>query len=135
MPPFLVLDKRNPRALERPGEDDERLSAQAHCRQHFQQFFDIMALDFLRPPAEGFKPPFVNAQVVFECRGLALTEPVHVHDRHQVIQLINPRQRRSLPYASLGAFAITHQHISAVIQLIEARAQRHAHTDAQTLAK
>ena len=91
MPPFLVLDKGNTCALEGPGEDDQRLIAQAHCGQHFQQFFDVMALNFLGAPAEGFKPPFVNVQVVFEGGGLTLPEPVNVHDRYEVVQLINSR--------------------------------------------
>ena len=67
--------------------------------------------------------------------GLALAQPVHVHDRHQIVQLVNARQRGRFPHRALGAFAVAHQHIGAVVQVVEPRAQRHAHADAQALAQ
>ena len=81
-----------------------------------------MAIDFFRAPIKSIETFAIRIQIVPERSGLALAQPVHIDQRNQIIQLINPCQRCRFPYAPFGAFAIAEQDISAVIELVQARA-------------
>ena len=94
-----------------------------------------MAVNLLRAPAEGLETLLVRRHVVAQRGGLALAEPVHVHNGNQVVQVVDARQRGRFPHRALGAFAVAEQDISAVVQVVEPRAQRHADADAQALAQ
>ena len=135
MPSFLVLQERDAGAFHRLGQDGQRLRAQAHRGKHFGDLLQIMAIDLLGAPAEGLKAPFVGAKVTRERRGLALAEPVDIHNRDEVVQVVDACQRGRLPDRAFRAFAIAEQHIGPVVQVVQLRAQRHAHPDRQPLAQ
>jgi hypothetical protein len=122
VPAFFVLDKRDPGAFIGLGEHHQRLVAQADRRKHFDDFINVVPVDFLCAPAEGFEPLFVNVQVVAESGGLALAEPIDVDDGHQVVQLIDSGQGSGLPHSAFGAFAVPEQDIGAVIQVVQSGA-------------
>src|SRR3954462_7507327 len=94
-----------------------------------------MPVNFFGAPSENFQAAFVHVEVMAERGFLALPEPIHVHDSYEVIQLVDARQGSSFPNCALGAFAVPHEHIRAVIQFVQTRAQRHTHTNSQTLAE
>ena len=56
-----------------------------------------------------------------ERRRLALAEPVRIHDGDQIIQFVKTRQRRGFPNRAFGDFAVAHQDVGVVIQLVEPR--------------
>src|ERR1043165_9211610 len=70
-----------------------------------------------------------------ESSRLALPKPVYIHNRNQVVKLVNASKRRGFPHAAFGAFAITEQHIRFEIALVETCAQGHSGTDAEPLSK
>ena len=53
----------------------------------------------------------------------------------EIIQLIDAGERCCFPNGAFGAFAVAEEDVGAIIQLVEPRAQGHAHTDAKALAK
>ena len=135
MPPFLVLQEGDAGAFHGLGQDDQRLRAQAHRGQHFGDFLKVMAVNFLRAPAEGLEAPLVGAKVAAQRRGLALAEPVDIHNRNEVVQVVDARQRCRFPHRAFGAFAVAEQDIGPVVQIVHLRAQRHADPHGQSLAQ
>ena len=135
VPPFLVLQERDAGPLQSLGQDDQRLRAQAHRGQHFGDFLQVVPVNFLGAPAEGLEALLVRAEVVAKRGGLALAEPVHIHNRHEVVELVDARQRSRFPHRALRAFAVAEQDISPVVQIVEPRAQRHADPHGQALAQ
>src|SRR5205809_155274 len=66
---------------------------------------------------------------------VALAWAIDVDDRDEIAEAVNPGERRRFPHAALGAFAVAHQHVSAEVEIIQARAESHAHADAEPLSK
>src|SRR6266702_3188939 len=112
-----------------------RLGAQPDRGQYFQDFLQVMPVNLLCAPAESLKALLVHVETVPECGWLALAKPVDIHHSDEIVQLINAAERSSFPDPALGALTISHQNIGAVIQLVESRAQRHAHAGAQSLSE
>ena len=133
--PSLSWRKETPAALQSLGEDDQRLVAQAHGGQHFEDLLQVVPVNLLRAPAEGLEALLVGVEVVAERGGLALAEPVHIHHGNQIVQLVSARQRSRFPHGAFRAFAVAEQDIGAVVQVVQPRAQRHADADAQALAQ
>ena len=135
VPSFLVLEERDAATLQGLGEDDQRLVPQADGGEHFEDLIEVVPVNLLRAPAKGLEALLVGVQVMAQRGGLALAEPVHVHHRNQVVQVVEARQRGRFPHRALGAFAVAEQDVGAVVQVVEPRAQRHADADAQALAQ
>ncbi len=125
-----------PWPFSRFGNDRQRLFAQPDRAQHFQDFLHVMAVDDFRAPVEGLETA-CGKRPCHSRRPSAWLWPeaVHVHNGHEIVQLIDARQRRRLPHRAFGAFAVAHQDIGAVIQVVQPRAKRHAHAHAQALAQ
>ena len=122
-------------ALFRLGDDGEGLFAQTNGAEDFEDFLHVMAVDDFRAPTEGFEAALIDIHVPAEGGGLALTQAVDVHDGGQIVQLAHASERGGFPDRAFGDFAVTHQNIGAVIEIIEAGAELHAHAHAQTLAE
>jgi hypothetical protein len=133
VPSFLILNKRNTRAFQRSGKNNQRLLSQSNSCKHFQNFFDIVALYFFGSPTKGFKTPFVDVQVMTRTGRLALAQPVDVNQSNEIIEMIVARERCSFPDGTFGALTVPEEHVSPVIQLIQSSAKRHAYAHAQTL--
>lgn len=69
-------------------------------------------------------------------RLLTLTQPVHIEDGHQVVQLVLAGKMQRLPHTALGRLAVSQQTVDAVAGLVEMlRGVGHARSTAQTLAE
>ena len=135
VPAVLVLQKGNARAFVGFGDDAERLIVQADAAEHFQNFLDVVTVNVFDPPAKRFKTFAINADVVAERRRLALAEAVGIHQGDQIVEFVNARQRCRFPDRALGDFAVAHQDVGVVIEIVQAGGQRHADADAQALAQ
>src|SRR6266481_9068908 len=78
MPALLVLNKRDAGTFECLGQNHQRLRAQTSRSQYLDDFFDVMAIDFFCSPAECFEAAFINIQIMFESRWLALAQPIDI---------------------------------------------------------
>ena len=135
MPPFLILNKGNASAFESLCENDQWLIAKADSGEDFEQFIDVMTIDFFGAPAEGFEAAFVNVEVVFESGRLALAKAVDIDNGNEIVELINPGERCGFPNGAFGAFAIAEQDVGTIVEFIEPGAKSHADADTEALAK
>ena len=135
MPPILVLRERNAGPFERLGQDHQRFVPQPDRGQHLENFIHVVAVNLLGAPPERLESFLVNIQIVAESGCLALAETVHVHDGDKIVELVDAGERRGFPDRAFGDFTIAEQHVGSVIQLVQARTQRHAHAHAQALAE
>src|SRR5262249_18439426 len=101
--------------------------------QDFENFFHVMAIDYFRSPTERVESFLIHFQLVAECGGLALAQPIDIDDGDQIVQLINARQGSGFPDAAFRALAVTQQDVSAKIQAVEARTESHADSNTQSL--
>ena len=115
--------------------DGQRLLPQPGRPEHLQNLLHVVAVNDFRAPVERLKPLAINLHVMPKRRRLALTKAIHIDDRDQIAQLIDPGEGSGLPNRTLGAFAIAHQDVGPVIEVVQSGAQRHAHPHAQTLAQ
>ena len=102
--PSLSAMNEMPCALYGLGDDGERLLAEAHGAEHFEDFLHVMAVDDFGAPVEGRETPAVNIHVMAESRRLALAQAVHVHDGDEIVELVNAGERGGFPDGTLGAF-------------------------------
>src|SRR5690349_12293290 len=116
MPAFFVLDERDTRALKGFRQDDKRLIAEANRGKDFDDFVEVVAVNFLGPPAEGLEPIFINIQIMAKGSGLTLAEPVDIHNGDEVIQMIDPGERGCFPNASFCDLAVTEQDVGSIIE-------------------
>ena len=135
MPALQVLKKGNPAALQSLGEDHQGLVAQADGGEHFEDLVEVVPVNLLSAPAESFEALLVHRKVMAQHGRLALAEAVHINHRYQIVEVVVARQCRRFPHGTLGAFAVAQQDVSAVVQIVQPRAQSHADADAQTLAQ
>ena len=135
MPAFFVLKERDAGPLEGLGEDDQGLGAQADRGEHLEDFFDIVAIDFLGAPAEGLEALLVSVEVVAKGGGSLWPRRLTSTMAIEVVQLMIAGQRSGLPHRAFRAFAIAEQNIGAVVQAIHPGAQGHADPHAQPLAE
>src|SRR4029078_11890912 len=133
MPSVFVLNEGNTCAFESLGKDHERLLSQPSGREHFENLVHVMTIDHFSAPAERLKSFLVNIHVVTKRSRLTLSEAIDVDDPDQVVELINAGKRSGFPDVAFGDFAVTHEHVSFEIELVESRAERHADADAQAL--
>ena len=78
-----------------------------------------MSVNDERLPTERFPAYAVRVHVVFEHGGLALAQPVHVDGRAKVAESFVGRHCRGFPNRSLGRFAVAHQHMNAMVPVVE----------------
>src|ERR1041385_11661 len=133
MPAFFVLYEGNAGALEGLGQDNQRLFAESNCCQHFSDFFEIMSIYFFGAPAERLKASLIGVEVMAESGFLALSKPVYIHDRDEIVELVDTSQRCGFPDCAFSYFTIAKKDIRSVIKLIQSRTKSHAHTHAETL--
>ena len=70
-----------------------------------------------------------------EHRCLTLAKAICINNRNEVAQLVKAREVRRFPDRAFRDFAVAQQNVSAVIQLVLFCRERHADTDAETLAE
>src|SRR5262245_64390666 len=87
-------------------------------------------------PAKPAELSFIGLTISSMHGCLALPQTIHVNNRNQIVELVVSGQRGSFPHTSLRSLAVSHQDVSAVIQLVEfLRIQRHAHASGKPLAQ
>src|SRR5260370_337060 len=79
----------------------------------------VGAVQFGGGPAEGADARGVNPRVPAPFRLAALTEPVHVEDRCQVVEFVVRRLVEALPDGAFRDFAIPEHNPDAVRQPVE----------------
>lgn len=134
---FAVLDGLDALALEGAGEDHGGLplgglglAVRAVHRVH------VVPVDLDRVPAEGREAAGIGVQVVSVPGGSALPEPVDVHDRRQVVQMLERGVLGGLPHGALGEFAVAAQHPHPVVGVVQPLpGERDADADGQPLAE
>merc|ERR1719208_702711 len=86
--------------------------------------------------AEGLQPLPVGLHVVAEGGGVGLSQPVHVDDGAEVVELVVTGKVESLPDVALHALTVAHQTVGPVARLVvELAAVRHPGGHAEALAE
>ena len=89
------------------------------CAKRVVDGGDVVPIDLDRVPAEclGADPVCIQVPAVHRLAGL--TEAVHVDDRRQVIQAVDPGELERLPHRAFGHLRVTAQRPHAVREPIE----------------
>ena len=119
VPPVLVLDLLDALALDRARDDRRRLAGLERLLVRAVDRVDVVAVDLDRVPPEGARAIRVGVEIPFVHRRAALTEPVHVDDRDQVVEPVERGVLERLPLRALGDLAVPAQHPDTHGQLIE----------------
>src|SRR5581483_6736874 len=107
VPAFLVLDRLDALALDRPGDDHGRPAAgRRRLRVRGVDLLDVVTVDLDRVPAEGAGALDVAAQVPAVHRFATLPEPVHVENGGQVVEAVVAGVLERLPDRALGRLAV-----------------------------
>ncbi len=97
---------------------------------------DVVAVDLDRVAAERPRAIGVGVEIPAVHRLAALTEPVHVEDRDEVVELVERRVLERLPLRALGDLAVAAERPHAERQPVELLPrQRHADRVRQPLAE
>ena len=136
MPVRLAGEEADALALERARQDHGGLAGgAARLGQRPEDLRHVVAVDGDGVPAEGLPAPLERGQVVFELGAAALAERVDVGDADQVVEREVLPGGGSFPHRPLGAFAVAHEHVGAVVGLQAARVQGAADAGAESLAE
>ena len=81
---------------------------------------DVVSVDLDRVPAVRSRTPREQITVPLVHRGASLAEPVHVEDRHQVVEPVERRRFHRLPHRALGRLGVAHQHEDPAAAAVEA---------------
>jgi hypothetical protein len=93
-------------------------------------------VDLDRVPAEGASAPREHSRVAAHHRLAALTEPVHVDHRGEVVEPVVGRVLERLPHRALGELGVAAKHPDAIREAVEVLARDgHADADGQSLAE
>ena len=124
-------------ALDRAGDDHRRTTGGRHgLVERAVDLLDIMAVDLERVPAVGLGARGVGVEVPAVHRLSALTEPVDVHDRHQLVEPLYAGVLNRLPDRAFGHLGVTAQAPDAVGQAVQvAAAEREPGRDREALSQ
>ncbi len=135
MPVLKTFDAGQTLAFQGSREHDRRTIADSvggfkRCKE----IGNIVSINDQRLPAECFPASLVDFQLVLQHRWLALTQPVDVNDRAEIIEAVERGPLRSLPYRAFSRFTIAHQNKNALVGILELfRIEGHANSHRQTL--
>ena len=139
MPVRAVLYLREPFAFDGFGDDHRRpvhRFRRCHACQRVIDRGEVMAVDDQRAGAESLTPPLVGRDVPAEVRRAALSQPVHIDEGDQVVQLVIGRLVECFPHGAFGHLAVAAQHPDPVGQAIEVfPGQRESDAVGQPLAE
>ena len=114
MPAVLVLDGLDALALDRAGHDHRGASFCLCCLLvRPVDLLDVVPVDLDRVPPERSRALDVHARVPADHGLAALTEPVHVDDRSEVVELVVRRVLVGLPHRALRHLAVAAEHPDA----------------------
>src|SRR5580765_4150184 len=136
VPAFLVLDGLDALALDRAGDDHRRPSLRLlGLLVRAVDLLDLVTVDLDRVPAERACPFDVDAGVPADHRLAALTQPVDVDDRGQIVELVVRRMLERLPHRALGHLTVSAEHPHARWEPVEEfRGEAHPDPDRKSLA-
>ena len=127
----LVLDVLDALAFDGAGHDDHRLALDGHrLREGVIDGLDIVTVDDDGVAAEGSGPIGIRGEVP-PVHGLAaLTQPVDVPDRDEVVQLVPGCVFERLPHGAFGQLAVAAEGPHAERKTVEPL-PRQGHPDAE----
>ena len=136
MPAVLALDRLDPFALDRAGDDrgGTALRGARGC-ERVEQRLDIVPVDDDRVPAERVPAPLDLRHVVIELCRTALAQTVDVDDGAQVVELVELRDVRRFPHRTFSDLAVAEERIRPVVGLDAPRVQRDADGRTHPLSK
>src|ERR1051326_8527884 len=120
MPMLETLDADQPFAFQRPGKHDRwPIGRPAGGLIGCEEVRNAVSIDDQCLPAECFPASFVDFQIPLQHRWLTLTQSINVDRRAEIIEAVESRPLRCLPYRTLCRLAIAHQDINALIGILE----------------
>jgi hypothetical protein len=131
----LVLDLGGAAALDRASEDHGRApTGLSRAPEGGVDLREVVTVDLDRLPAEGPGALGVDVEIPAVHRLRALSEPVDVDDRGQVVELLVRAVIEGLPDRALGHLAVAAEHPDPVREPVEPLAgERHPDPDRQPL--
>ena len=134
VPAAGILNLRYTFTLDGLRQDDGGQLRPLGQRQGVVDLLQVVPVDHHGAAAERLHAPPVGVQVPLQFRGSRLPQPVHVHDRREVVEPVERRLVERLPHRALGHLAVPAQHPHAVVLCVEPLAgQRDAHAVGQAL--
>jgi hypothetical protein len=118
-----------------PGDDEGGGLDRRRLRVGGVDRGDIVSVDLDRVPAVGSRSFGEQTGVPPVHRGATLAQPVHVEDRHDVVQLVEGCRFHRLPDGALRRLGVTHQHEDPGAAAVHAHRERHADADRETLSE
>ena len=136
MPAVFALDRLDPFALDRAGDDRGRTALRrARGCERVEQRLDIVPVDDDRVPAERVPAPLDLRHVVIELCRTALAQTVDVDDGAQIVELVELRDVRRFPHRTFSDLAVAEERIRPVVGLDAPRVQRDADGRTHPLSK
>src|SRR5581483_9409969 len=120
MPMLKALDSDKTFTLQCSGKHDRRTASKsAGGFIGGKQLGNAVPINAQYSPAEGFPAGFVDFEFPLQHSRLTLAQPIDVDGRTEIVEAVESRPLRSLPYRAFRRFAVAHQNINALIRILE----------------